>query len=66
MARVGIKRREDLAEDLRPLWDRMLAYGDFANMAGAMAQRRPIFEHVWSLLIALGENPSSPSAISIS
>jgi AhpD family alkylhydroperoxidase len=57
MARVSIKRREDLAEDLRPLWDRMLSYGDFANMAGAMAHRRPIFENTWSLLIALGENP---------
>jgi AhpD family alkylhydroperoxidase len=57
MARISIKRREDLAEDLRPLWDRVKAYGDFENMAGAMAHRRPVFEHIWNSLIALGENP---------
>ncbi|MGE5511909.1 MAG: carboxymuconolactone decarboxylase family protein [Bacteroidota bacterium] len=55
MARISIKKFEDLPESMRPLWARMQAYGSFENMAGAMAHRRPIFEHIWNLLIDLGQ-----------
>lgn len=55
MARITLKTREDLPEAMRPTWDRMKAYGTFDNMAGAMAHRRPIFEHMWQLLAELGE-----------
>jgi len=57
MARISIQTRDDLPAELQPLWDRMTAYGHFENMAGAMAHRRPVFEHIWNLLIALGEKP---------
>ncbi|MGM4964391.1 carboxymuconolactone decarboxylase family protein [Tardiphaga sp. 1201_B9_N1_1] len=55
MARVTLKRRDDLPDHLRPLWDRMTTYGPFAEQAGAMAQRLPIFEHVWRLLTELSD-----------
>jgi AhpD family alkylhydroperoxidase len=55
VARISIKTQKDLPETMQSLWARMQAYGDFENMAGAMAHRRPIFEHIWKLLIELGE-----------
>lgn len=55
MARVSIKKQGDLPEAMRPLWAKIQAYGNFGNMAGAMAHRRPILEHIWKLLIELGE-----------
>jgi AhpD family alkylhydroperoxidase len=57
MARVSIKREQDLPEELRPLWEQIKGYGPFENMAGVMAHRRPILEHVWKLLIELGDKP---------
>jgi AhpD family alkylhydroperoxidase len=38
---------------LKPLWDKMTTYGAFENQAGVMAQRLPIFKHMWSLLVDL-------------
>ncbi|WP_398479343.1 carboxymuconolactone decarboxylase family protein [Tardiphaga sp.] len=55
MARVTLKRRDDLPDHLKPLWDRMVSYGPFAGQAGAMAQRLPIFEHMWRLLTDLSD-----------
>lgn len=55
MSRVALKTREDLPADLQPLWDRMTTYGAFADQAGAMAQRLPVFKHVWSLLTDLAD-----------
>lgn len=55
MARVTLKRRDDLPDHLKPLWDRMISYGPFAGQAGAMAQRLPIFEHMWRLLTDLSD-----------
>jgi AhpD family alkylhydroperoxidase len=57
MARVSIKQKADLPADLQPLWERMQAYGHFEHMAGVMAHRPPVFEHVWRLLIDLGDKP---------
>ena len=55
MARVTLKRRDDLPDHLNPLWDRMISYGPFAGQAGAMAQGLPIFEHMWRLLTDLSD-----------
>lgn len=55
MARVTLKRRDDLPDHLKLLWDRMISYGPFAGQAGAMAQRLPIFEHMWRLLTDLSD-----------
>jgi hypothetical protein len=44
MPRIEPKTRDDLPEHLKPLWDKMLGYGDFADQAGAMAHRMPVFE----------------------
>ena len=55
MSRVSIKTRDDLPAELRPLWDKMTTYGAFENQAGVMAQRLPIFKHMWSLLVDLAD-----------
>lgn len=55
MARVRVHTRDDLPEHLRPLWDRMTTYGPFEGQAGVMANRRPVFEHVWRLLTELAD-----------
>lgn len=55
MSRVALKTRADLPAELLPLWDRMTTYGDFADQAGAMAQRLPVFKHIWSLLTDLSD-----------
>ena len=55
MSRISIKTREDLPTELRPLWDKMTTYGAFENQAGVMAQRLPIFKHMWSLLVDLAD-----------
>lgn len=60
MSRVSIAPRESLPEELQPLWDRMTGYGDFADQAGVMAQRPPIFRHVWSLLTDLADEAVLP------
>ncbi|MHC2241870.1 carboxymuconolactone decarboxylase family protein [Bradyrhizobium elkanii] len=55
MSRVSIKIRNDLPGELKPLWDKMTTYGAFENQAGVMAQRPPIFKHMWSLLVDLAD-----------
>ncbi len=60
MARVPLRRRDDLPEHLRPLWDRMTVYGPFEGQAGAMANRLPIFEHTWRLLTQLADDAVLP------
>ncbi|KAA0972148.1 carboxymuconolactone decarboxylase family protein [Aureimonas fodinaquatilis] len=55
MPRVPALGRENLPEELRPLWDKMLAYGPFAGQAGVMANRLPVFEHMWKLLTQLSD-----------
>lgn len=55
MSRVSIKTRDDLPAELKPLWDKMTTYGAFENQAGVMAQRLPIFKHMWSLLVDLAD-----------
>ena len=55
MSRIPHKRRADLPERLHPLWDKMETYGDFADQAGVMAQRLPIFEHTWRQLTDLAD-----------
>lgn len=60
MARVTIKTRDDLPAELHPLWDRMETYGDFADQAGVMAQRLPIFRHTWAMLMQLSDEAVLP------
>jgi AhpD family alkylhydroperoxidase len=60
MPRIEPKTRADLPEDLHPLWDKMLTYGDFADQAGVMAYRRPIFEHGWGMLTELADEGFTP------
>src|SRR5438045_6729627 len=55
MSRVSIKNRNDLPAALQLLWDKMTTYGAFENQAGVMAQRLPIFKHMWSLLVDLAD-----------
>jgi len=55
MSRVSIKTRDDLPQEVKPLWDKMTTYGAFENQAGVMAHRAPIFKHMWSLLVDLAE-----------
>jgi len=55
MSRVSIRARDDLPAELKPLWDKMTTYGAFENQAGVMAQRLPIFKHMWSLLVDLAD-----------
>jgi uncharacterized peroxidase-related enzyme len=55
MARVTLKRRDDLPDYLKPLWDRMTVYGPFEGQSGAMANRLPVFEHMWRLLAELAD-----------
>jgi uncharacterized peroxidase-related enzyme len=60
MSRISIKTRNELPDELKPLWDEMLTYGAFENQAGVMAHRPPIFKNVWSLLIELSEQAVLP------
>src|SRR5215475_8947572 len=55
MSRVSNKTRDDLPAELKSLWDKMTTYGAFENQAGVMAQRLPIFKHMWSLLVDLAD-----------
>ena len=55
MSRISIKTKGDLPPALRPLWEKMQGYGEFANQAGAMAHRPPIFKNTWGLLTELAE-----------
>lgn len=55
MPRVPVLGRDDLPENLRPLWDRMRAYGPFESQAGVMANRLPVFAHIWGLLTQLAD-----------
>ncbi|MFG1420538.1 carboxymuconolactone decarboxylase family protein [Roseixanthobacter liquoris] len=60
MSRITHKRRADLPETLHPLWDKMESYGDFADQAGVMARRLPIFEHSWRQLTQLADEAVLP------
>jgi len=60
MPRISVKSKSDLPADLHQLWERMQGYGAFANQAGVMAHRPPIFKHVWSLLIELSDEALLP------
>jgi len=60
MPRITPKTRDDLPEHLHPLWDQMLQYGDFADQAGVMAQRLPVFEKTWGMLVELAEEAQMP------
>ena len=55
MSRLTIKTKDDLPPEMHALWDKMTTYGAFENQAGVMAQRPPIFEHMWRLLINLAD-----------
>jgi len=60
MARVALQTREQLPEHLHALWDRMTVYGPFEGQAAAMANRLPIFEHMWRLLTQLADEGVLP------
>jgi len=60
MARISIKAKADLPADLRLLWEKMRAYGDFEHQAGVMAHRPPIFKHVWGMLTELADEALLP------
>lgn len=60
MTRITRKSRDDLPAAEQPLWDRMLAAGDFSDQAGVMAQRLPIFSQTWALLLQLGQEAVLP------
>jgi AhpD family alkylhydroperoxidase len=55
MARVSYVGPEGVPEHLREIYDEMASYGPFASLVGAMAQRPPILEHTFKLLLALRE-----------
>jgi uncharacterized peroxidase-related enzyme len=55
MSRISIKTKEDLPEELWPLWEKMRSYGAFENQAGAMAHRPPVFKNMWTMLTELAE-----------
>lgn len=55
MPRVPALVRQDLPEDMHPLWDKMVSYGPFEGQAGVMANRLPVFEHMWKLLTQLSD-----------
>ena len=60
MSRISIKTKEDLPQELWPLWERMQCYGAFENQAGVMAHRAPIFKNMWALLTELAEEGVLP------
>ena len=60
MARVALQDRDKLPEHLHALWDRMVSYGPFEGQAAAMANRIPIFEHMWRLLTQLSDEGVLP------
>jgi len=60
MPRITPLTRNNLPEDLHALWDKMLGYGDFADQAGVMALRRPLFEKTWGMLVELAEEAHTP------
>ncbi|MCJ2093656.1 MULTISPECIES: carboxymuconolactone decarboxylase family protein [unclassified Methylobacterium] len=60
MARVTMKTLDDLPAVLHPLWDKMTSYGEFADQAGVMAQRLPIFQHTWAMLTQLSDEAVLP------
>jgi AhpD family alkylhydroperoxidase len=60
MPRIEPKTIDDIPQDLHPLWNKMLSYGDFADQAGVMAYRRPILEHGWGMLTELAEEAQTP------
>ena len=60
MPRITVKTKDDLPEALWPLWDKMETYGDFADQAGVMAHRLPIFEHTWRQLTDLSDQAVLP------
>jgi uncharacterized peroxidase-related enzyme len=60
MSRISVRTRDDLPEDLRPLWDRMKTYGAFESQAGVMAHRAPVFRNVWTLLVELADEGVLP------
>ncbi|MAI47979.1 MAG: carboxymuconolactone decarboxylase family protein [Hyphomicrobiaceae bacterium TMED74] len=60
MPRIEPKTRADIPDHLQPLWDKMLGYGDFADQAGVMAYRMPIFEKGWGMLVELSEEAHTP------
>ena len=53
MARISYATRDQVPEGLRELFDNTEAYGPFGSLIGAMAQRPPILEHVFGLLLDL-------------
>lgn len=55
MPRVPALQRDALPADLKPLWDKMTTYGPFEGQAGVMANRLPVFEHMWKLLTQLSD-----------
>lgn len=55
MPRVPALGRQDLPEAMQPLWDKMVSYGPFEDQAGVMANRLPVFEHMWKLLTQLSD-----------
>ena len=55
MPRISIKTKEDLPQELWPLWEKMQGYGAFENQAGVMAHRAPIFKSMWAMLTELAE-----------
>lgn len=61
MPRIEPKTRDDIPDHLKPLWDKMLTYGDFADQSGVMAYRMPVFEKTWGLLTETAENRDLPA-----
>ena len=60
MSRISIKTKQDLPQELWPLWEKMQGYGAFENQAGVMAHRAPIFKNTWALLTELAEEGVLP------
>jgi len=50
MARIDILKGDAVPDSARETYDEATGYGPFASLAGAMAQRPPIINHVFGLL----------------
>ena len=55
MARIAYVGADGVPEDLRDIYEQLSTYGPFASLVGAMAQRPPILEHTFKLLLELRE-----------
>jgi uncharacterized peroxidase-related enzyme len=60
MARVSHVSSEQVPAEHRAFYEKVLAYGPFANQLGAIAHRPPIMNHTYGMLLELREEGVLP------